>query len=400
MKKELQKLMLERYKWLMLGIVGVILLVCVQNVYGGISNWNYQNKELNKPSAETQFYKDLKDPDYGYDGKMYLYWDEKTGKDVTTSNFEEYKNYQLKVFADDKNEQQMNLFYSEPWFQLTVIAVILGMSVFFFDLKTNFNPLLFSSRFRRQDIYTMKIKLLGGTFLGTLVISKLIVLLALVTMIPKEYLNATFMELLPSQIGQIAVLSFIFMASSFAGLILGEWISGILTLVGFWYTLPVFIGAFPIGLISKEKTVFTGGIYFNFYSILEMSKATFASELFKISLAIGLSIVFYLWGKSLYSKVTLENNGSYLLFNHLRKPVQIVFTFYAFMIMASGNLFEAIEINITGKNPYGEFIPSLPRAIAFSLVCVAISYLIASLVIYRKNPFRKIGKKEALLPAE
>ena len=32
MKKELQKLMLERYKWLMLGIVGVILLVCVQNV--------------------------------------------------------------------------------------------------------------------------------------------------------------------------------------------------------------------------------------------------------------------------------------------------------------------------------------------------------------------------------
>lgn len=396
MKKELRQLLVERYKWLMLGIAALLIFIAAQGTLSTVSQWHSMADDLDKTENEAQFYKDLKDESMSVDGKMFIYYDDKTDKEVGTDDYDVYKDYQLKVF--DGNFYGFNT-YSESSLVLLTIAIICGFTLFFYDNKTNFNTLLFSSRFKRKDIYQMKYLLIGSTFILSLAISRLIYVLGLIISIPSNYLNATFMELLPSQIMMIVFLSMVFVVSSFAGLILGEWISGILTMFGFWVSLPSFINSIPFSFLSKDRSVITREYYtyyFDYSRYIQTNKSTFSDIGLAVSLCVIVSILFYLWGQKLFSEISLEKNGSYLMFDGLRKATQWLFVIYVFFVFSASSVFEVLEIKITGKNPYTDYEPNLIRILITAFIMAVISYVIAHGVIYRSIPF-KFRKKEVEL---
>lgn len=398
MKKDLQKLILERYKWLMLGVILVLGFVLFKGTYNMISSWHDQKNHLDMKQTEIEFYRDLKDPDIYPDGGAPIYYDPVLEKEITTKDFSEFRDYQLKVFNDEEHTMVFynGISYGDIVIILMGVAIVAGFSLFFYDNKTHFNTLLFSSRYTRVDIYKMKFKVVGSSFIISLILIKLIQLMAIVSAIPKEYLNATFTDLLPSQMLQVLFLTFVFGLSSFAGLILGEWISGVLTIIGFWYTVPAVISAFPVGFFMKKHSVLKEGsfYYFDYYELMQLEKGISNHQLFIGLFCLILSVLFYYWGKRLYQVLSLEKNGNYLMFNHLRRPTQIVFLIYTFFMFNASSFFEALELAIKKQTEASaEYYISLPRTLRSIIIVAVVSYFLSNFVIYRKNPFTFSFKK-------
>lgn len=394
MKKELQELLIQRYKYLLIAIAVFFIGLSFLETKNNISNWKDIQIEVTDKNAEKNFYKEIKDKNSYPDGKMTLYYDVDNGdKVIATDNFEEYKENRLKVFPDKKDQQSVFGFYlTESIFLLISVTVISGFALFFYDNKTNFNTLLFSSKFSKQAIYLAKYKIVGGTFLLTLAIAKLVRMLGLVLFIPKEYLNVSFLELLPSQILQISCLMTIFVVSSFAGLILGDWITGIVTMLGFWYMLSGFIyglNSIYVTLMNKEFKNVPG---FEIVNYFELSKKSVSEILLPILVFLIISIILLLWGNQLYKQLSLENNGNYLMFNHLKKPVQIIFLLFVFVVTRGGALIEALKIKLTGINPYGQYQPSVAHSLLITLLVLVVAYLVSTIIIYRKNPLKMLTK--------
>lgn len=394
MKKELQELLIQRYKYLLIAIAVFFIGLSFLETKNNISNWKDIQIEVTDKNAEKNFYKEIKDKNSYPDGKMTLYYDVDNGdKVITTDNFEEYKENRLKVFPDKKDQQSVFGFYLTESISLLIsVTVISGFALFFYDNKTNFNTLLFSSKFSKQAIYLAKYKIVGGTFLLTLAIAKLVRMLGLVLFIPKEYLNVSFLELLPSQILQISCLMTIFVVSSFAGLILGDWITGIVTMLGFWYMLSGFIyglNSIYVTLMNKEFKNVPG---FEIVNYFELSKKSVSEILLPILVFLIISIILLLWGNQLYKQLSLENNGNYLMFNHLKKPVQIIFLLFVFVVTRGGALIEALKIKLTGINPYGQYQPSVGHSLLITLLVLVVAYLVSTIIIYRKNPLKMLTK--------
>lgn len=394
MKKELQELLIQRYKYLLIAIAVFFIGLSFLETKNNISTWKDIQIEVTDKNAEKNFYKEIKDKNSYPDGKMTLYYDVDNGdKVIATDNFEEYKENRLKVFPDKKDQQSVFGFYlTESIFLLISVTIISGFALFFYDNKTNFNTLLFSSKFSKQAIYLAKYKIVGGTFLVTLVIAKLVRMLGLVLFIPKEYLNVSFLELLPSQILQISCLMTIFVVSSFAGLILGDWITGIVTMLGFWYMLSGFIyglNSIYVTLMNKEFKNVPG---FEIVNYFELSKKSVSEILLPILVFLIISIILLLWGNQLYKQLSLENNGNYLMFNHLKKPVQIIFLLFVFVVTRGGALIEALKIKLTGINPYGQYQPSVAHSLLITLLVLVVAYLVSTIIIYRKNPLKMLTK--------
>lgn len=394
MKKELQELLIQRYKYLLIAIAVFFIGLSFLETKNNISNWKDIQIEVTDKNAEKNFYKEIKDKNSYPDGKMTLYYDVDNGdKVIATDNFEEYKENRLKVFPDKKDQQSVFGFYLTESISLLIsVTVISGFALFFYDNKTNFNTLLFSSKFSKQAIYLAKYKIVGGTFLLTLAIAKLVRMLGLVLFIPKEYLNVSFLELLPSQILQISCLMTIFVVSSFAGLILGDWITGIVTMLGFWYMLSGFIyglNSIYVTLMNKEFKNVPG---FEIVNYFELSKKSVSEILLPILVFLIISIILLLWGNQLYKQLSLENNGNYLMFNHLKKPVQIIFLLFVFVVTRGGALIEALKIKLTGINPYGQYQPSVAHSLLITLLVLVVAYLVSTIIIYRKNPLKMLTK--------
>lgn len=397
MKKELNQLMMQRYKYFLLGISLLIVGITFLETKSNLSLWQEERTELNTKKAENSFYKELKSKDSYPSGKMVVFYDDREGKsEVETDDFSEYKKARLEVFHNDPHLVSVYSGYvSESIFIITLMAIVSGFVLFFYDNKTNFNTMLFSSKYRRRDIYLTKYKIVGGTLLLTLLVAKVARILSFVLFIPSEHLNANFFELLPSQLLQVSLLGVVFMMSSFAGILLGEWVTGVITIFGFWYMFNSFVA----GLFSIYSTL-TDRIFSNpFFELtffFNLSKRNTLPVFIYLGLFIVVSAILFIWGMKLYDQLSLENNGKYLMFDFLRRPIQFVFLVYLFVATTGSGLVDAIKINVTGVSPYGDYHPSVIQNLITTTIALSIGYLISIIAIYRKNPFAFIKKKEAL----
>lgn len=397
MKKELNQLMMQRYKYFLLGISLLIVGITFLETKSNLSLWQEERTELNTKKAENSFYKELKSKDSYPNGKMVVFYDDREGKsEVETDNFSEYKKARLEVFQNEPHLVSVYSGYvSESIFIITLMAIVSGFVLFFYDNKTNFNTMLFSSKYRRRDIYLTKYKIVGGTLLLTLLVAKVARILSFVLFIPSEHLNANFFELLPSQLLQVSLLGVIFMMSSFAGILLGEWVTGVITIFGFWYMFNSFVaGIFSIYSTLTDR-IFSNP-FFELTFFFNLSKRNTLPVFIYLGLFIVVSAILFIWGMKLYDQLSLENNGKYLMFDFLRRPIQLVFLVYLFVATTGSGLVDAIKINVTGVSPYGDYHPSVIQNLITTTIALSIGYLISIIAIYRKNPFAFIKKKEAL----
>ena len=97
MKKELNQLMMQRYKYFLLGISLLIVGITFLETKSNLSLWQEERTELNTKKAENSFYKELKSKDSYPNGKMVVFYDDREGKsEVETDNFSELEETEFK----------------------------------------------------------------------------------------------------------------------------------------------------------------------------------------------------------------------------------------------------------------------------------------------------------------
>ena len=70
MKKELNQLIMQRYKYFLLGISLLIVGITFLETKSNLSLWQETRTELSSKKAESSFYKELKSKDAYPNGKM------------------------------------------------------------------------------------------------------------------------------------------------------------------------------------------------------------------------------------------------------------------------------------------------------------------------------------------
>ncbi|WP_314208363.1 hypothetical protein [Vagococcus salmoninarum] len=389
MDKGLLKLIGQRY-WKFLALIAVLVIgAYVIEGSNSVKYWEYENNYLQTKEAEDDFVENYASADP--EQEHYEYYNRVTKKYEKTTNFEVYRQDRLTYFNEADIYYGLNTygskFYQENTFYYFVIAAAVGFLLFFFDMKSHFNTLLFSSQYSRPKIYWSKYLVVGGSLLLSVLLGKLYVLLTIKSGIPPEHFNGEMSLLVVSVLAGTSVIGLVFLISSFAGLILGEWVTGVLTLVGFYVSLSFFLEA-----IAELEEVFKyyvlGYALTDDYSIMLPERlvvnglSTIAVPTWSFLVYLLIALVLLISGQRLFAKVTLENNNKYLVFANLRRPTLIVFMLYS-TILAAGY---GSSYHLYAEHEVFNFWGWLLK---IALVAI-VSYLIGSLTIYRQL---KIGRK-------
>lgn len=389
MDKGLLKLIGQRY-WKFLALIAVLVIgAYVIEGSNSVKYWKFENNYLQTKEAEDDFVENYASADP--EQEHYEYYNRVTKKYEKTTNFEVYRQDRLNYFNEDDTYYGLytygSSFYQENTFYFFVIAAVVGFLLFFFDMKSHFNTLLFSSQYSRPQIYWSKYLVVGGSLLLSVLLGKLYVLLTIKSGIPSEYFNGEMSLLVTSVLAGTCVIGLVFLISSFAGLILGEWVTGVLTLVGFYVSLSFFFEA-----IAELEEVFKyyvlGYALTDDYSIMLPERlvvnglSTIAVPTWYFLVYFLIALVLLISGQKLFAKVTLENNNKYLVFANLRRPTLIIFMLYCTILVAGFGS----SYHLYAEHEVFNFWGWLLKIILAGIV----SYLIGSLTIYRQL---KIGRK-------
>ncbi|MGO3838231.1 MAG: hypothetical protein ACTJHZ_07680 [Vagococcus sp.] len=391
MEKSLHRLLAARYKNLLIGIVLIISGVYAIQTINSISSWKqtyhyYQTQESIK-DFDTQI-KDSYEFNDEQKGKVFLYYDLKKEKAYYTDNYDQYKQYVLTIFSHESDSSRLPFnaydFYNEHFLLVFSILVIVGFSLFMFDLKTNFNTLLFSSKYTRSSIYWQKYWLVGGTLFITLLIAKSVTFLSYQIFIPSTYLNISVYQHITSTFSGLILLMSGFIVSSFIGLMMGEWMSASFTLLGLFLSFNLFIGNInqaATELFAKNQTEPANIVISSVEKIIPVSQTSLKPiNILLLLFIVVLSGMILVAGQLIYQHISLEENGNYLLLPQLKRPVQILFMLYCLItinlpnIMAVSNSEETLTLIETTK-PFFQLS-----------VTIFVSYLVSEFVLYKKMP--------------
>ncbi|MDF0480828.1 hypothetical protein OL233_11110 [Vagococcus sp. PNs007] len=388
MTKSLNKLLVQRYWKYLLLVVIVISGMAFMDAFSGIKNWQAVEQNQSRPEEREYFESRLKDDDTEVPGKV-AYYDFKSGEEKFTDDFEEYKKSELQFTVRSYNTEEyaVNEFYSESSFYLVIILMVVGFLSFFLDLKTHFNTLLFSSRFTRKDIFIRKKVLISGTLLVTLLLTKLIGVWVLKLAIPSEHFLVDMGPMMISVVTSTITLMTVYEIFAFAGMIMGEWVTAIGTLVAFWFSLPMASDAI-------DRLVIIVKHYILGYSMREIDQGSWLDNGFvtylndspfdmkNVILLLVVIAILIISAIYLYNKMGLDNNNEYLVFNGLKRPIQWVMISYITVILATTGITDHLYVSNIEFSWIG-----FALKVAFSLV---LSYLLSQGLIYRKF---KLGTK-------
>lgn len=198
------------------------------------------------------------------------------------------------------------------WF--VFMAWLSGLLLMMQDLKENFNQFLFTSGYKRQRIYWTKLGLALGGLLIINVVTALIQYLVYWVKLPHGMqFNLAWPGFLTTWASGLGLALVMFAICWFAALIVGQSGALVITVCGFTLSLT--------GL----ATSFQG--------------ATFRLSTQKVEwLALGIwllaALILLVWGSFLFSRLSLEHNGEYLMFPKLRLPLYLVFVAYMTFIFS------------------------------------------------------------------
>lgn len=208
-----------------------------------------------------------------------------------------------RVYTDNK---YANVSLYSMW--LVCISWLVGLLTMLLDRTDNFNQFLFASGYRRQTVYWHKLGLsLAGLCL--VIVTTTAVQYAIYWLNVPHYvaINVAWPAVLTSWALGLAMSVGMFAICWFAALIVGQTGPLMVTVIGFTISL--------IGV--------TNGIQ----GLLSNWDAA-ALDWLAVGLWLGAAVILFVWGAVLYPRLSLEQNGEYLLFPGLRWPVYIVFVVY------------------------------------------------------------------------
>lgn len=195
---------------------------------------------------------------------------------------------------------------------LPFAAWLAGLEMMHLDLSDHFNQFLFSSGFSRKRIYWSKLKVAFGVLLLLNVVATAIEYLIYWIGTPHSYTWAiAWPGVLTSWLVGAIMSVGLFAITWFAATIVGQTGPLIVTIGGFTFSLAGFSGIC--------SSILTGETFH-----LSNDQAMWVGLVAWLIAAIAL----FIWGAALYQRLSLEHNGEYLLFPHLRVPVYIVFVIY------------------------------------------------------------------------
>ncbi|HCM88701.1 MULTISPECIES: hypothetical protein [Vagococcus] len=347
MNASLKKIMFYRYKKLMIFLCLLITGVYLFQTISGISSWNSRHKYFSSPESYTQFEKQLADS-YEFEdaeaGKIFLYYDLNKDMSIYTNKFDDYKKYSLTMFNpnSDANQQSFNSYpyYDEHFLQFAILFGITGILLFLLDLKTNFNALLFTSKFKRSTIYWYKYYFIGGTLSLTLLVSKIASIFAYRFFIPINYLNISLKQHIISSFSGWLFLISLFLICSFAGLVIGDWFLGIAATLTIFFTLQTFLS----NIEYIHQTFFTTNS-----ETVSVVKATALDNLLPVAqtttqpinyLPIFILILFSLstlfFGQFIFNNISLEEKNNFIMVSKFKRLFQLIIMIYGLITTCTG----------------------------------------------------------------
>ena len=378
MHTNLKNIFHTRYKAILLLITFGLFAVYVTSGISTVDGWNNEREWL----QSKEFKENFEDPTSGYI-KGY----DESGKEITYQDIEEYRLEELTLFHNDffttetitsdtsftpSTKYQAGQVYwnrYDPSYisMIPLFIFLLGFGLFFIDLKTNFNTLLFSLPFTKKQIFRGKllywtIPLMLAIGLGS-ILHQLIVYL----MIPAPYVNATLGQMLYAGLSHWIFTLLAFLIGSFLGVLLGNLVTGPLMIVA--------------GLISLEPSNQFLNNLSNLFKFLKLDSInTFFSQRFGDFSAMAISslgktgstlptlIVFllvtgvaFLLAEKIYQNISLENNGKVLTVPRYRKRFFVILAIFTTLYFTFGGVDLAFYYDYYDKLPFLEliFLPAI-----------------------------------------
>lgn len=391
MDSSLKKLLLHHYKKVMIALVLIISGIYLFETVSGITSWKNSYAYFNSESAKTSFEKKIKES-YSFDdqeqGKIFLYFNLDKEESVYTDSFEEYKNYSLTFFNPNEDANQLGFnaypFYNEHFLQILIIFVLCGIFLFLLDLKSNFNSLLFTSKYKRSTIYWYKYYLIGGTLSVSLFLSKVISMSAYRFFIPSNYLNISLSQQIISSFSGWLTLVSIFILSSFLGLIIGDWLFGVIATLTILFTFQSFLSNvnYIIQTFFLDESDITSKVNTNMLSdILPLTQVTTQPfNALPLLILIVLACLTLFLGQFIFDSITLEDSGSFIIIPKLKRIIQIIIICYGTITFTTGTFMLTFFPN--EKIVFNQLILNLSKMAAITVGL----YALTNFILYNKKP--------------
>lgn len=379
MNKQLLTILKKRYGIFIL-VASVAIIVFY--VFLGISDVN-RWKEAETFYSSDDFITELKQDTENLNPKYrYLSLEElkkEYAKDHLTLFIQPETFDEEEKLMNSESEPYYTMYFNENSLIILGLVSLIGFGLFFIDLNTSFNEFLFSLGVSKRRIYFSKYLIVGLPILSSVLIAKILFFGIITTNIPAEYVNIDFLQLATNVLAVWAPLVFFFSVSAFISLITGHMIFGPLTLIGFYFSFEPFISSL------KNATDYFNGeavpIYKDNFFQYAITKNPIAW--FPIVFALAASLLLFILGNVLFSSLTLEKKGSYLLFDKLRIPVIIAMTIYVPMVLVFSRGFYSNE-----SNPKSPFVALFIYGI--------LTALISSYIIFKKEIDEWINQKNQI----
>ncbi|WEG72492.1 ABC transporter permease subunit [Vagococcus intermedius] len=384
--RELLAILWQRYKIYLLLMLALVLGFAVMNSQTGVKNWQaeYHNEKVAKNTFEEQIKYSKADtsPEEKHPGEVMLYHGEGK-KETYTKDFKEFRDHQLQFYLTNEIYGSGNgyIYFSQNITVYLVCAIVVGFLTFFLDYKTGFNTLLFSSRFKRGDIFKTKLILIGGGFFIVVIAAKTIALLNLWWQIPMEYFKVDMGQALLGVLASSILTVTVYLTSCLAGIVLAEWVTGLLTISLFWFSL-LFLNNALTELVAVVRYELLGRKLedaLNSRTFLMRVEEIYQGYQFNwklLLLSVVISLIMLVISFSLFNKQDLTHNGEYLAFSFLRKPTVILLvTYITFTVSVTGVSRYMYMTNVTFSPTY--FCIKL-------LISLVVSYVISQLLVYRQ----------------
>ena len=358
--KKLNRITWKRAKPIVLSLGILLILISVFIGFNSTTNWHRRQNFIHSQEARDHYnsylgtqkaeednvnkkYKETKDyqgsVDYAdnQNAGIFLKFDSKTGKfHIQSQTFKEYYGYiRAKLFYTRSAFDLTNfsyLFTSRNVFRgftlISLFFIVAGFLVSFLNYKTNFSQILFSSGYKRKEILKSSIITSLIPLILMTITAITINLFILYSRIPHQYINYPLDKIIFYQFCILSVAICYYFLGLFSGIILGQVITGILSLSGFVFGLEL-IKQNILDILNNIFNKKNDGIYYQSFFV---RFDTYLHWLILVGFIILTTFLFYFSAQYFYQRLSLEEKGNYLLFPKFRLPISLVaglFTAYS-----------------------------------------------------------------------
>lgn len=301
-----------------------------------------EEKEINKKYEKNKDYQKAVDYYNSHGDGAPLIFNAKTGKfAIEISSFKEYFGYNMaKVFGNVALDNLISSGYIVTATQsfgalslLSLIFVAAGFLISFLDYKTNFILILFSSGYRRKNIFKSTIKTSLFPLIGLSSSAIAINLAILYSSIPHQYIDYPLVKIIIYHLCLLVVAICYYFIGLFSGIVFGQIFSGIVSLVGFLYGLE----SIQTNLLDLFDAIFHKNKDQIYYNTLFARFDSYPHWVALTSIAIIMTLILYFISQFFYNRLSLEERGNYLLFKRLCFPISLIAAFFTSYSLA-GNL--------------------------------------------------------------